>query len=117
MPFKLQFVQQLYEEDLQDRIDICETLIPMLENEKIGDNIFFSDEATFYQQGLVNKHNIRYWSENNPHATLETVMNSLKLNVCCAMSKKYLIGPFFSTRIQLLEKIIYQSFKASFFPK
>lgn len=94
-PFKLQFVQQLYEEDLQDRIDMCETMIPMLENEKVHDNIFFSDEATFYLRGLVNKHNVRYWSEDNPHATLETVLNSPKLNVWCAMSKKHLIGPFF----------------------
>ncbi len=56
---------------------------------------FFSDEATFYLNGLVNKHNIRYWSETNPHFTIETVMKSPKLNVWCAMSKNRLIGPFF----------------------
>ncbi|CAF1680033.1 unnamed protein product, partial [Adineta ricciae] len=75
-PYKAQFVQQLYEEDTQDRVDMCKTLIPML-------------------QDKINKHNVRYWSEDNPHATIETVMNSPKLNVWCAMSRTHLIGPFF----------------------
>ena len=35
-PYKAQFVQKLYEEDLQDRIEMCETLIPMLENDAQG---------------------------------------------------------------------------------
>ncbi len=94
-PYKAQFVQQLYEEDTQDRVDMCKTLIPMLQDKSIQENIFFSDEATFYLHGLVNKHNVRYWSEDNPHATIETVMNSPKLNVWCAMSRTHLIGPFF----------------------
>ena len=62
---------------------------------KVQENFFFSDEATFYLRGLVNKHNVRYWSESNPHVTIETVMKSPKLNVWCAMSKNYLIRPFF----------------------
>jgi hypothetical protein len=87
-------MQELYEEDLQDRVEMCETLILMLQNDIQG-NLFFSDEATFYLRGLVNKHNIRYWCEINPHVTVETVMNSPKLNVWCAMSKNQIIGPFF----------------------
>jgi hypothetical protein len=58
-PYKVQFVQELHEEDLQDRVEMCATLIPMLEND-IQRNLYFSDEATFYLHGLVNKHNIRY---------------------------------------------------------
>jgi hypothetical protein len=94
-PYKVQFVQELYEEDLQDRIEMCTILIPMLQDKNTQENLFFSDEATFYLHGLVNKHNIRYWSESNPHVTIETVMKSPKLNVWCAMSKNHLIGPFF----------------------
>ncbi|CAF3566716.1 unnamed protein product [Rotaria sp. Silwood1] len=29
-PYKVQFVQQIYEEDLQDRVDMCQTMISML---------------------------------------------------------------------------------------
>jgi hypothetical protein len=56
----MNFVQQLYDEDLQDRVDMCKTLIPMLEDKDMQNNLFFSDEATFYLNGLVNKHNVRY---------------------------------------------------------
>ena len=80
-PYKAKFVQQIYEEDMQDRVEMCQTLIPMLEDNTTQDNVFFSDEATFYLNGVVNKHNIRYWCETNPHATVETVMNSPKVNV------------------------------------
>ncbi len=48
---------------------------------------FFSDEATFYLHGLVNKRNIRYWCESHPHVTVEAVIKSPKLNVWCTMSK------------------------------
>ncbi|CAF3323496.1 unnamed protein product [Rotaria socialis] len=60
-PYKAQFVQQLYEEDLQDRVEMCKTLIPMLEDSHMQENLFFSDEATFYVGGLDSKPNIRYW--------------------------------------------------------
>ncbi len=67
----------------------------MLEDIKTQENVFLSDEATFHSNVLVNKHNIRYWCEYNPRANIETVMNSSKANVWCAMSKDRLIGPFF----------------------
>ena len=84
-PYKVQFVQELYEEDMQDRVEMCKTLIPMLEDNQIQQTLFFSDEATFYLNGLVNKRNVRYWPDTNSHVTIETVMKSLKLNVWCAM--------------------------------
>ena len=86
-PCKMQFVQELYEEDMQDRVEMCKTLIPMLEDNQIQQNLFFSDKATFYLNRLVNKHNVRYWSDTNPRVTIETVTKSLKLNVFCALSK------------------------------
>jgi DDE superfamily endonuclease/Helix-turn-helix domain (DUF4817) len=94
-PFKVHFTQELHEEDFQDRVEMCKTLVPMLENVDIQENIFFSDEATFYLKGLVNKHNVRYWSESNPHVTFETARKSEKVNVWCALSKNKIIGPYF----------------------
>ena len=59
-PCKGHFVQQLYEEDFQDRKDMYETLEPMLLNEHNEESFFFSDEAAFHLNGLINKHNVRY---------------------------------------------------------
>ena len=80
---------------MQDRVEMCKTLIPMLKDNQIQQNLFFSNEATFYLNGLINKHNVRYWSDMNPHVTIETVMKSPKLNVWCAMSKNQLVGEYF----------------------
>ena len=40
-PYKEHFVQQLYEEDFQDRMDMSETLEPMLLNDHNEENFFF----------------------------------------------------------------------------
>jgi len=56
---------------------------------------FFSDESTFYISGVVNKHHCHIWAANDPHITIETAMNSAKVNVWCAMSNKEIIGPYF----------------------
>ena len=39
-PYKVQFVQELYEEDMQDRVEMSKTLIPMLEDNQIQLKLF-----------------------------------------------------------------------------
>ena len=39
---------------------MCQTLIPMLDDNDTLEGLFLSNEATFYLHGLVNKHNVRY---------------------------------------------------------
>ena len=51
----------------------------------------FSDEATLYLHGLINKCSCK----TNPCVTIESVMTPPKLNVWCAMIKNQLIGSFF----------------------
>ena len=46
-PYKGHFVQQLYEEDFQDRVDMCETLEPMLLNGHNEDSFFFPTRPFF----------------------------------------------------------------------
>ena len=45
--------------------------------------------------GKVNRHNVRIWGEENPHATIEHERNSPKVNVFCAISKNHVHGLFF----------------------
>ena len=54
----------------------------------------FSDEATFHLNRFLNKHNIRYWCETNPHVAVDTVMNPSRLKFWYAVSKNRLIGHF-----------------------
>jgi hypothetical protein len=55
----------------------------------------FSDEATFHLSGKVNRHNLRIWGMENPHATIEHELDSPKVNVFCAISRTKVYGPFF----------------------
>ena len=64
-------------------------------NENLSGKIIFSDEATFHVSGKVNRHNVRIWGSENPHAILEVERDSPKVNVFCAVSKRQVYGPFF----------------------
>ena len=68
-PYKAQFVQKINEEDFQDRVQMCQTLTPMQEDNDTQESLFFSDEVTFYLHQLVNKYNIRYWCETTSRVT------------------------------------------------
>ena len=58
--------------------------------------IIFSDEATFTLHGEINRHNCRYWSDNNPHWMLAIKTQwPRKLNVWAGLFGNHLIGPFF----------------------
>ena len=46
-PYKAQFVQKIYEEDMQDRTEMCGTLIPILHDINIQDNMFFQMKQHF----------------------------------------------------------------------
>ena len=37
--------------------------------------IIFSDEALFWLNGFGNRHNMRYWSDNNPHVRHESSLH------------------------------------------
>lgn len=59
-------------------------------------NLCFSDKSTFYLSDEVNKHNVRYWSDFNPHVYREGHTQRLqKLNVWASILGNYVIGPLF----------------------
>ena len=41
------------------------------EEEAFLKRVCFSDEATFHISGKLNKHSVRIWGSQNPHATRE----------------------------------------------
>lgn len=95
-PYKLQLVQKLYPQDRDTRFNFCHDLQESIENDPdLLSKIIFSDEATFYLNGKVNRHNIRIWGTQNPHTTHEIERNSPKVNVFCAVTERSVYGPFF----------------------
>ena len=93
--YRIQIHQGLHFEDYDLRVESSEKLLPYLQNPKLKDLIFFSDEATFHISGRVHKQNCRIWSTENPHEVQEYWDKSPKINVWCAMSSDCIIGPYF----------------------
>jgi hypothetical protein len=59
----------------------------------------FSDEANFYVHGEVNRQNMRYWSDSNPHWYEPTnVQGGGKVMVWCGIWDTKIIGPIFIDR-------------------
>ena len=55
----------------------------------------FLFELIEFLSGVVNKHNCRIWSENNPFMAIEVALNSHKIIVWCAVSSNEIARPFF----------------------
>lgn len=96
-PYKMQILQEIYEDDFDRRIEFCEVMthrvntIPLLLQ-----NICFSDECSFFLNGNVNKQNCRYWSNENPHVFREGhTQNPQKVNVWAGILGNTIIGPLF----------------------
>ncbi|KAG8296970.1 hypothetical protein J6590_045812 [Homalodisca vitripennis] len=64
---------QLSEDDYDRRVEFCELVMRKCDdNRDFLTNILFSDEATFFLNGNVNRHNCRYWASENPHWITES---------------------------------------------
>lgn len=96
-PYKVCLVHELNEDDFDRRLQFCEIMQPIChQDQNFAANILFSDEATFYLNGTVNKQNCRYWSKENPRWIQEARSQSPeKLNVWAGILKDKVIGPFF----------------------
>lgn len=56
--------------------------------------VWFIDRAHFPLDGLVNRHNSRFWGTENAHLCQTWPLYSLKCAVWAALSRKSNIGPF-----------------------
>lgn len=94
-PYCIQIKQTLTESDKLLRVQMCEWLIGKMEddNEWI-DNVWFSDEAHFQLNGVVNSHNARYWGTENPHEVTQKPLHSKRCTAWCALSSKGIVGPY-----------------------
>ncbi|EFN81170.1 hypothetical protein EAI_00691, partial [Harpegnathos saltator] len=57
--------------------------------------IIFSDEAHFWMNGYVNKHNCRILHDAKPHEVRQVAMHPQKVTVWCGSWAGGVIGPYF----------------------
>lgn len=96
-PYKVHLIQALTDDDFDKRTFFCEVMMDKCNrNPFFSRKILFSDEATFYLNGVVNRHNYRYWSNDNPHWTVDAHTQwPKKLNVWAGILGDHIIGPYF----------------------
>lgn len=96
-PYKIKLIQELFEDDFDRRIQFCEEIMGICDNNpRFVSSIIFSDEATFSLNGAVNRHNCRYWSQNNPHWMEELhTQYPQKINVWAGIIENRILGPYF----------------------
>lgn len=95
--YHIELHQELYERDFLQRQNFSILFLNMIwDNPGFVDNVLFSDEATFKSNGLVNKHNLHYYSTENPH-WIRQIDNQRKwsINVWGGIIGNYVIGPYF----------------------
>lgn len=96
-PYKMQAVQELTEDDPDRRVEFCEQMMNLIDNNQILlASVLFSDESTFTLQGEVNRQNCRYWADHNPHWIREThTQFPQKVNVWAGIIGDQILGPIF----------------------
>jgi len=95
-PYRIQMLQQLSDEDHRRRLDFCLQLQDLMSSDDhFLEKVQFSDEATFQVGSAVNRHNVRIWGSENPHAYVQHQRDFPKVNVFCANSTQKVYGPFY----------------------
>lgn len=89
--YKYQLHQHLYEADAGRRVHYCNWL---LENRNIVSRILFTDESRFTNNGMFNRNNLRYWSQENLHEFKEgNHQEVFGVNVWAGIVGTRIIGP------------------------
>jgi hypothetical protein len=82
--------------DTAKQLAFREEVLGMMErDEGLSKRIIFSDEATFYLSGKVNRHNFHIRRSEKPVTVAEMKRDSPKVNVFCAVSRRQVFGLFF----------------------
>ena len=102
--YRIQIHQGLHFEDYDLRVESSEKLLPYLQNPKLKDLIFFSDEVIFHISGRVHKQNCRIWS-TDPHESKSNGIKARKLMFGVPCHRTASLDPTFSKKM-LIVKII-----------
>lgn len=96
-PYKMKILCKLQAADYANRVEFCNRFLEMVNNGEIAPNrILWTDESLFSVNGLINKQNYRYWSQDNPHwMSGRREQTAAKIMVWTGIIGEHVIGPFF----------------------
>lgn len=96
-PYHITLVQSLTPQDYATRLEFCNWAVTQI---NVDNNFFnyvmFSDEATFKNDGQLNRHNCHYYFDENPRWFREVDhQHKWSVMVWCGIINGYLVGPYF----------------------
>uniref|UniRef100_A0A0N5C9I2 DUF4817 domain-containing protein n=1 Tax=Strongyloides papillosus TaxID=174720 RepID=A0A0N5C9I2_STREA len=95
-PYKIQLTHKFEVSDRKQRLKCANTLQNlMIHDSNFTNKLIMSDEANFYLNGLVKKHNCRIWGTENPRIISEKQFQTEKVIVWCGITSRKIIGPYF----------------------
>lgn len=96
-PYKVQLHQELLPMDHYNRMQFCQRMLDNVDqNPGFLNNILWTDEAIFHNNGYVNRHNYHYYADANPHLVNETHrQHRWSLNVWGGIIGTTVVGPHF----------------------
>ena len=81
-PYRPRIIHALNKDESDPHLQFCETFLSCAEKDpNILDKIIWGDEVSFKLNDKVNRHNCVYWSDSNPHVTMEHELNLPGLTV------------------------------------
>lgn len=95
--YHISLLQELSANDFRSRIQFCLWARQQIEeNPDFFRLVMWTDEATFKSDGNVNRHNLHYWNDVNPH-WMRSVdhQHRWSVNAWAGIVGSRLIGPFF----------------------
>lgn len=95
--FKFTRVQYLHMGDPQRRTEFCHYLMNNYTlNGNFLNQILWTDESNFSNNGLFNIKNTHYWSQTNRHYTRDrNFQRRISINVWCGIIGTHILGPYF----------------------
>ena len=90
-------------------------LLDAARNENLMQHVLFSDEATFYTCGRVNRQNCRIWADEQPNALQEWERDSPKVNVWMGITKSKVYGPHMFAEPTVVTGITYLQLLQQYF--
>jgi hypothetical protein len=95
-PYHIQKVHAMSEADYAPRVEFCTAFLERQRtNPTFISHVLFTDEAGFTRDGIINCHNMHIWSDENPHAIIQTKhQQRFMINVWMGLIGNCLIGPY-----------------------